>query len=301
MDGVERIHAFAPVGGMAGDRLFITAGRSSEAVFADPTADMRRFLLLAAIGLLLAPRAELARDEAAAPAVDLGGGRRGTAVRVRRPDRPRAGAAWVRRADRRGDALNSAAEDIERRQAEQARLLAELVAAEEETRRRIAADIHDDTAQAVAAAGLRMDALASELTRPGRQGGCRERADRAGGGEPPFAPAPVRAAPSRSRRGRARRGGGAVPHRRVRARRGRLAGGRPPGRRALPGGARDPLPGGARGAHQRAKARRARAWWRYCSSGAVWGWRCACATTAGGSTCPLPTPRPSPATSASCR
>ena len=42
------------------------------------------------------------------------------------------------------------------------------MAVEEETRRRIAADIHDDTAQAVAAAGLRLDALIAELEDPAR-------------------------------------------------------------------------------------------------------------------------------------
>ena len=74
------------------------------------------------------------------------------------------------------NALNSAAEDIERRQAEQAALLAEVVAVEEETRRRIAADIHDDTAQAVAAAGLRIDALVGELDDSGaREAGANAR------------------------------------------------------------------------------------------------------------------------------
>ena len=65
------------------------------------------------------------------------------------------------------NALNTAAEEIERRQAEQARLIAELVAVEEETRRRVAADIHDDTAQAVAAVGLRLDGLIAGAHRPG--------------------------------------------------------------------------------------------------------------------------------------
>ena len=64
------------------------------------------------------------------------------------------------------NALNTAAEEIEHRQQEQAKLIGELVAVEEETRRRIAADIHDDTAQAVAAAGLRLDGLIAELTDP---------------------------------------------------------------------------------------------------------------------------------------
>jgi signal transduction histidine kinase len=166
LDGVTRIQAFAPVGGRAGDRLFLTAGRASASIFADPNADLRRFLLLAALGLVLAlalsyllTKLLLQRwtDAVVASARRFGGGD----LTARAPV-PRGLGELTDVAQ----ALNSAAEDIERRQHAQARLLAEVVAAEEETRRRVAADIHDDTAQAVAAAGLRIDALVAELSDP---------------------------------------------------------------------------------------------------------------------------------------
>ncbi len=165
-DGSSTINAFAPVGGTAERRLFIIAGRTSESVFADPNHDLRRYLLLAALGLVTA----LALSYVV---TTLLLGRWSSAV-VESARRFGAGDLTARAPvpKRLGEltdvanALNAAAVDIEHRQEAQARLLAELVAAEEETRRRIAADIHDDTAQAVAAAGLRMDALAAALEDP---------------------------------------------------------------------------------------------------------------------------------------
>jgi signal transduction histidine kinase len=163
VDGVLLIQGFTPVGGPAGDKLFVAAGRESEAVFAEPTNDLRRFLVLAVFGTLLA----LALSYLATKLLL----ERWTSAVVDSARRFGAGDLTARAPVPRGfgeltdvaNALNSAADDIERRQAEQAALLAEVVAVEEETRRRIAADIHDDTAQAVAAAGLRIDALVGEL------------------------------------------------------------------------------------------------------------------------------------------
>jgi signal transduction histidine kinase len=162
-DGVRRIEGFTPVGGPAGNRLFVAGGRASETVFADPRDDLRRFLLLALLGTVLA----LGLSYLAMKFLL----QRWTSAVVESARRFGAGDLTARAPVPRGlgeltdvaNALNSAAEDIERRQAEQAALLAEVVAAEDETRRRIAADIHDDTAQAVAAAGLRIDALVGEL------------------------------------------------------------------------------------------------------------------------------------------
>ena len=166
LDGVKRIQGFTPVTGVGGTELYVAAGRPSSSVFADPKADMERFVALGVAGLLLALLLSYLATKLLLA--------RWTSGVVESARRFGAGDLTARAPEPRGfaeltdvaNALNTAAEEIEHRQGEQAKLIAELVAVEEETRRRIAADIHDDTAQAVSAAGLRLDGLIAELTDP---------------------------------------------------------------------------------------------------------------------------------------
>src|SRR5215210_711638 len=166
LDRVKRIQGFAPVTGVGGAELYVAAGRPSSSVFADPNEDMERFVALSVLGLALALLLSYLATKLLLE--------RWTSAVVESARRFGAGDLTARAPAARGfgeltdvaNALNTAADEVERRQGEQAKLMAELVAVEEETRRRIAADIHDDTAQAVAAAGLRLDGLIAELTDP---------------------------------------------------------------------------------------------------------------------------------------
>ncbi|HKP20349.1 MAG TPA: ATP-binding protein [Thermoleophilaceae bacterium] len=166
LDGVKRIQGFAPVTGIGGAALYVAAGRPSSSVFADPAEDMEQFLALGLIGLALALLLSYLANklllERWTSAVVESARRFGAGDLTARAPEPRGFAELTAVAN----ALNTAAAEIEHRQSEQAKLVGELVAVEEETRRRIAADIHDDTAQAVSAAGLRLDGLIAALTDP---------------------------------------------------------------------------------------------------------------------------------------
>jgi signal transduction histidine kinase len=72
-------------------------------------------------------------------------------------------------ADEMADTLQARQGEIERSTRERRRLLAQLVAAEEEERKRIAGDIHDDSIQALAALLLRLELLEGSLEDDGHR------------------------------------------------------------------------------------------------------------------------------------
>jgi signal transduction histidine kinase len=65
-------------------------------------------------------------------------------------------------------ALRTTVEALRETDEQRQRLLARLDRAQEEERKRIALDIHDDTLQVIAALGMRLDALRRKISDPGQ-------------------------------------------------------------------------------------------------------------------------------------
>ncbi len=77
--------------------------------------------------------------------------------------------ALERRVQARTRELQENVEQLRRSSQQHQLLLARLVAAQEDERARIAADIHDDTVQAMVAAGIRLELVARRLTDPAQR------------------------------------------------------------------------------------------------------------------------------------
>lgn len=131
LDGVRRVYGFARVGS-GPEAVVVATGLARDEVGASADRTLRRTLLvLGLVALLVVPAALLVAH-----------------LLIARPIR--------------GDAAARQSE-IDRSLRERQRLLAELVAAEEEERKRIAGDIHDDSLQALAALLLRLELLEARV------------------------------------------------------------------------------------------------------------------------------------------
>ena len=85
-------------------------------------------------------------------------------------------------ARRRAEAeLRDSMEQLERSAAERRKLLAAIVGAQEEERARIAADMHDDTIQAITAAHIRLQLVAAEVADPGPRASLEQLQEAVGG------------------------------------------------------------------------------------------------------------------------
>ena len=174
LDGVQRLYAFSRLAAPATESIVVSIGEAESDAYGPAADDLRRNLLLVGIVAIATLLASLVATHflivqparrLAHAARRIGGGdldtRAGPDVRagelgeVARAFDEMAAALEQRQAE-----LEASAMELRTTAEDRRALLTKLTAAEEESRRRIAADIHDDSAQALAAVGLRLDALA---------------------------------------------------------------------------------------------------------------------------------------------
>lgn len=164
LDGVERVFAIAPAALEPGGAILASAGLSEEDALDDPNRDLLFVIGAITIGASLA-----------VVALSVGSRRLigrwiipvvGAAHGIARGDtRSRAGPPYGQgELGRLARTFDQMADSIDRREEERDRFLQQLVSAQEDERRRIAAGIHDDPVQALSAMRLRLEALRDELT-----------------------------------------------------------------------------------------------------------------------------------------
>lgn len=172
-DGVERFYSYVDVMSSAGS-LFAVVGEPVSSIDSVVSQELTRRLLAIGLALLLAfgAAAVLAEVSVARPLrtirnrlARIGAGdlsaRSTDVIAIRElADVDIDIDAMAQSLEQRADALQQATQ-------ERHRLLDELLSAQDEERRRIAADIHDDTIQSMIASGLSVQLLRHEVTDPG--------------------------------------------------------------------------------------------------------------------------------------
>jgi signal transduction histidine kinase len=167
-DGIKRLYSYSDVAG-TNETAFALVGIPTQAAFAAGNKELRASLIAAALVASLAVALALAIAE-----FSVSRPVRTIVATVRRLG---AGEMTARSKMRRGgelrevaDAIDEMAEAVQGREQalkdashERERLMGELLDAHEDERRKVAADIHDDTIQTMIAAGMEIQLLRVEL------------------------------------------------------------------------------------------------------------------------------------------
>jgi signal transduction histidine kinase len=180
LDGVTRLYAFDSLDVAEGPMGYMTIGLPTSVLYADAAAELRRNIavlilvviaalvgtriassriLLRPIGRLTAAADRLAEGDLDARVPEL----EGTSELATLAHSFNAMAASL---SARSTELEARLDDLRRSDAERRRLLTRLVNAQEEERRRIAEDIHDDSVQTMVASALRLGTLRLRVSDP---------------------------------------------------------------------------------------------------------------------------------------
>jgi signal transduction histidine kinase len=167
LDGVKRVYGFDRVG-VGGSQIVVAAGLSKARAQAAADRTLRRTLLtLFAVALIVVAFVLFAADFIVRPIRALAAASRRIAagdLRVRSGVKTGGEVGELAAAfDEMADALETRERQLDRSAGDRQRLLAELIAAEEEERKRIAGDIHDDSIQVLSALMLRLEIIESRM------------------------------------------------------------------------------------------------------------------------------------------
>ncbi|MGZ4147010.1 MAG: HAMP domain-containing protein [Actinomycetota bacterium] len=181
LDGVSRVYAFDSLDVAEGPIGYMTIGLPTSVLYADAAAELRRNIVVLAVVVIAAligawvvssrimlrpiDRLTAAADRLAEGDLD---------ARVPEPAGTSELAtlahsfnAMAASLSARSTELEARLDDLRRGDAERRRLLSRLVHAQEEERRRIAEDVHDESVQLMVAAALRLGSLRLQMSEPG--------------------------------------------------------------------------------------------------------------------------------------
>jgi signal transduction histidine kinase len=174
-DGITRLYSYSDVGG-TGESVFALVGIPTDVAFAAGNRELRASLIAAGLVTVIAVALALLIAELSvsrpvrtivATVRRLGSGELSARSAMRGGGELQEVAGAI---DEMADSVQARERTIRDAAAERERLMGELLDAQEDERRKVAADIHDDTIQTMIAAGMEIQLLRVELDDEARTG-----------------------------------------------------------------------------------------------------------------------------------